>query len=329
MVGGINVQGYVVGVDLGGTKILTALADLQGKILAKTKLPTKAEESVGAVIKRIVNSIKQVIKEVEVKKREVQAIGVGCPGPLNVKEGIIYNAPNLGWQDVNIKKLLQSKIDVPILIENDANAAALGEKWFGAGRGKDNLIYMTVSTGIGGGIIINRKLYHGANDSAGEIGHMIIDPDSNVKCGCRDQGCWEALASGTAIEKLGQEALKSGRTSLMREMITEIEEIDGALVTKAAAKGDEVALEIMEQVTNYLGVGVVNLVNVLNPEMIIVGGGVSNAGEMILKPIKEIVAKRALEAPAKEVKIVPAQLGSEVGVMGAIAKALVEIGVLN
>ncbi|SJZ42094.1 ROK family protein [Selenihalanaerobacter shriftii] len=325
-------QGYVIGVDLGGTKILTALADLEGEILAKSRLATLADEGQTVVVKRIIESIEQVLKDAEIKRKEVQAIGVGCPGPLNVTEGIIYHAPNLGWKDVNIKELIKNEIDIPVFIENDANAAALGEKWFGAGRNIDNLIYMTVSTGIGGGIIINRKLYHGANDSAGEIGHIVIDPASHSECGCGDVGCWEAIASGTALGRLGKEAVDVGQNSLMEELvddIDDIDEIDGAIVTKAAAKGDKVAGQILEQVTNYLGIGVANLVNILNPEMIIVGGGVSQAGDMILQPIREVVNQRALKAPAEVVKIVPAQLESEVGVVGAIAKALVEIGRLN
>lgn len=321
-------QGYVVGVDLGGTKILTALADLEGKLLNKERLPTKADEGEEAVITRIIDSINRVLNKAGIEEEELEAIGLGCPGPLDVTKGIVYQAPNLGWQNVNIKELLENEIEAPVLIENDANAAALGEKWFGAGQGKDNLIYITVSTGIGGGIIIDRELYRGADDSAGEIGHMVIDPTLDVECGCGNQGCWEAVASGTALGRLGKEALESGRSSLMEKMVTKIEEVDGAIVTKAAKQGDQVALEIIEQATNYLGIGIANLVNILDPKMVIIGGGVSQAGEMIFKPIREIVARRALKAPARKVEIVPAQLGSEVGVKGAVATALVKIGAL-
>ena len=146
-------------------------------------MPTRAKEGQAVVIERIINSIKEVINNVEIEENKIKAIGVGCPGPLNVKEGIIYDAPNLGWQNVNIKQVLESRVEAPVFIENDANAAALGEKCFGAGRGKDNLIYITVSTGIGGGIIIDGDLYHGSNGSAGELGHVIIDPHSSEKCG--------------------------------------------------------------------------------------------------------------------------------------------------
>jgi len=322
------VEGYVVGVDLGGTKILTALANLEGRILAKSRQLTKAKEGPEAIINQIVASIEEVTGKTNIDNNKIRAVGVGCPGPLNVEKGIIYNTPNLNLKNVNIKEALEAKLTAPVFIENDANAAALGEKWFGAGQERDNLIYMTISTGIGGGIIINRRLYHGANDSAGEIGHMVIDPTLDVECGCEDQGCWEAIASGTAIGRLGREAIEQGKKSKMTDLVSEVEEIDGATVTKAAANGDKVALEIIERVTNYLGIGVANLVNILNPEMVIIGGGVTKAGEMILEPIREVVAERALDAPAGVVEIVSAELGDDVGVIGAIAKALVEIGVL-
>jgi len=323
-----DVEGYVVGVDLGGTKILTALADLQGRVLSKSRQLTKAKEGPEAIINQIVASIEEVTGKANIDNSKIRAVGVGCPGPLNVEKGIIYNTPNLNLKNVNIKEVLEAKLTAPVFIENDANAAALGEKWFGAGQERDDLIYMTISTGIGGGIIINRRLYHGANDSAGEIGHIVIDPTLDVECGCGDQGCWEAIASGTAIGRLGREAIKQGKQSKMTDLVSEIEEIDGATVTKAAANGDKVALGIIERVTNYLGIGVANLVNILNPEMVIIGGGVTKAGKMILEPIREIVAERALDAPAGVVEIVSAELGDDVGVIGAIAKALVEIGVL-
>ncbi|ADL11855.1 ROK family protein [Acetohalobium arabaticum] len=321
--------GYVIGVDLGGTKILTVLANLQGEIIAKKRSATKSEQGAEKVIDRILTTIDQVLADSDLTIDEIEAIGVGAPGPLSVKEGIIHHAPNLGWKDLNLKQLLESELNIPVFIENDANTAALGSKWFGAGKDKQNMIYLTVSTGIGSGIIIDNKLYHGISDSAGEVGHMVLDPESDVRCRCGDYGCWEALASGTALGRLGQKAVSSSSYSLMEELVDSTDQIDGAVVTEAAAQGDKTAKKILNQVTNYLGIGIANLLNILNPELIVVGGGVSQAGDIVLEPVREIALKRAMETPAKEVEIVRTQLGDNIGAIGAVAKALTQLGILN
>lgn len=320
--------GYVIGVDLGGTKILTVLSNLQGEIIARNRLPTKSEQGTSKVIGRILTTIDQVIADSDLATDDIEAIGVGAPGPLSVKEGIIHQAPNLGWKDVNLKQLLESELNIPVFVENDANAAALGSKWFGAGRDKQDLVYLTISTGIGSGIIIDNELYHGFSDSAGEVGHMVIDPESDIRCRCGDRGCWEALASGTALGRLGQKAVSSGSSSLMEELVDSIDQIDGAVVTEAAAQGDTTAKRILDQVTNYLGIGIANLINILNPELIVIGGGVSQAGNIVLESIKKTALERAMETSAKEVKIVPVQLGDDIGAVGAVAKALIQLGIL-
>ncbi|MBM7624192.1 ROK family glucokinase [Sporohalobacter salinus] len=320
---------YVIGVDLGGTKILTALANLQGEIVAKDRLSTEAEQGKKKVIDRILTTIDQVLTKSNLTKKEIEAIAIGSPGPLNVEEGIIYQAPNLGWKNVNLKQVLESKLDIPVFVENDANAAALGAKWFGVGQNKDNLIYLTISTGIGSGIIIDGKLYHGASDSSGEVGHMVIEANSDIKCNCGDYGCWEAIASGTALGRLAREKINSGSSSLMKELVDSVEEIDGKIVTQAAAQGDKVAQKVLQRVINYLGTGISNLINILNPEIIVIGGGVSQAGDMVLEPIRDIALKRAMETPAKEVEIVPTQLGDDIGVIGAVTKALIELEILH
>ena len=320
---------YVIGVDLGGTKILTAVADLEGNILAKSRLETKAEEGQQAVIARIIKSIEDVLAQLELNKKAIAGVGVGCPGPLNAEEGVIYHAPNLDWKQVRIKDILEDELGLPVWIENDANAAALGEKWFGAGQGVDNLIYITISTGIGGGIIINRQLYRGANCSAGEIGHLTINPQAAIQCNCGNLGCWESLASGTALARLAKEAVRAGRDTLIAQSTAEIEDIDGQVVTEAAAAGDQVAQELVKEVTNYLGIGIANLINLFNPELIVLGGGVIEAGEIIVGPIKETVTWRALESSTAAVEILVSELKEEVGVVGAVAKALVELDLLK
>ncbi|MGM0470861.1 MAG: ROK family protein [Bacillota bacterium] len=318
------VEEYVVGIDLGGTKILTAMADLEGRLLATTKLPTKPMDGVEAVIQRMVESVNQVLSDVGISPSEVINVGVGCPGPLNTESGLIYFAPNLGWREVNLKQLLESELELEVIIENDANAAALGSKWFGVGQDYSDLIYLTVSTGIGSGIIINDQLYHGANDSAGEVGHMIVDPRSDVECNCGNRGCWEVLASGTALARLGRKAAQRDSTSLLNRLVDDVTQIDGAVVTQAARQGDDVACKIVEQVVDYLSIGVANLINLLNPDLIVCGGGVLAAKELILPPLRSKVATRVVSTERQAVQLVSTELGSEIGVRGAIAKALLK-----
>ena len=315
---------YVIGVDLGGTKILTALSDLEGNILERARVLVGETKDKEAVVSKIKETIEQVISATEVGLEEVAGIGLGCPGPLDIEEGLIHHTPNLDLDNVNIKKEL-SDLNTPIFLENDANAAALGEQWFGAGKGAENMIYITVSTGIGGGIIINGDIYHGASDGAGEIGHSTLDPNSVVKCGCGNYGCWEALASGTALSRLGQDALKSGEDTMIDDLVDDVNEVDGAVVAQAAEEGDEVALELMDTIAERLGTGLASLINIFNPSRIVFGGGVSNAWPLLKDKIWETIDARAMESLAEKVEIIPAELGSDVGVAGAIATALAQV----
>ena len=315
---------YIIGVDLGGTKILTALADLEGNILAKSRVLVGDVKDKEAVVNKIKETIEKVTAEDEVDLTEVAGIGLGCPGPLDIEEGLIHHTPNLDLDNINIKEEL-SDLEVPIFLENDANAAALGEYRFGAGQGSENMIYITVSTGIGGGIIINGDIYHGTSDGAGEIGHLTLDPHSLIQCGCGNYGCWEALASGTALSRLGQDALKAGEETLIEDLVDEIDEVDGSVIAKAAQKGDEVALELMNTVAERLGTGLASLINIFNPSRIVFGGGVSNSWPLIKDKIEETINARAMDSLHDKVEIIPAELGSDVGVVGAIAAALAQL----
>lgn len=312
---------YVIGVDLGGTKILTALANLQGEILQRVRVATVADEPASAVVQRIIATIQKVMEDSQVNKAEVLRIGVGSPGPLDLERGIVLFSPNLQWSNVPIVQLIQEAIEIPVILENDANAAALAEYRFGAGKGADSLVYMTISTGVGGGIIINDQILHGHNNNAGEIGHHTIIADGPV-CGCGNHGCLEALASGTALGRYGREAVEQGRETMIGDLVDRLSEIDGATVTRAAYAGDQVALEIVNKVATYLGIGLANMINIFNPEKIILGGGVTKAGDLLIETIKETVAQRALKASTKDCQITFAELDSDVGVLGAIAVAL-------
>lgn len=312
---------YVIGVDLGGTKILTALADQEGKILQRVLVDTGANEPAEKVVERIITTVERVIREAGVEKTDVQRIGVGSPGPLDIQQGIVLFSPNLRWHHVHIVKQMQDALGIPVLLENDANAAAMAEHAFGAGRGSQHMIYMTISTGIGGGVIINGQILHGSSDSGGEIGHHTIEPHG-PQCGCGNPGCLEALASGTALGRYGREAYESGVSTKIRELAESVQEVNGSTVTRAAEAGDPVALEIVAKVAEYIGIGIANMINIFNPEKIVLGGGVMKAGHLFMGTILETVEKRALEAPRKRCEILFSELGSDVGVLGAIAVAL-------
>ncbi|MFW6035160.1 MAG: ROK family protein [Halothermotrichaceae bacterium] len=312
---------YYIGVDLGGTKIYTALADETGKVLAKIKLLTESNRGIDKVFENIVESINIVIKDADIDRSSVRRIGVGSPGPLNIDEGIIYTAPNLeNWVNIKIVKILEDKTGIPVLLENDANAAALGEKWFGAGKEANNMLYMTVSTGIGGGIIVNKKIYHGSSDTAGEVGHMIIKPDGPT-CGCGNPGCLETFASGTAVARKGRQVLH--KSTILQELSKgNPDNIDGALVAQAAELGDFEAQKIWREEGYYLGIGLANLINIFNFDMILLGGGVMNSWELFADEMFKNIKKYAFESTYSQAVIKKAALGSEVGVIGAVAVAM-------
>lgn len=312
---------YVIGVDLGGTKILTALADLEGHTLHRVLVETGANDSTETVVSRIITTVEQVMEAKGVTREEIQRIGIGSPGTLNIEKGMVLQSPNLRWRNVPIVEMMESVLGIPVLLENDANAAALAEHAFGAGKGARNMVYMTISTGIGGGIIVNNTLLHGHCDSAGEIGHHTIDPDG-PRCGCGNYGCLEAMASGTALGRYGREAVASGVETMMRNMVQNPEEVDGTIVARAAEAGDPVAQEIVKKVGSYIGIGIANVINILNPGRVVLGGGVMKSGHLFIDTILQTVEARAMEAPRKCCEIVFAELGSDVGVQGAIAVAL-------
>ena len=321
-------QKYIIGVDLGGTKILTGLADYSGEIIAEVKLSVGENKGKEPVVAKIKKTVREVVAKAGVDIGQVKGIGLGSPGPLSVEQGIIHHTPNLELDEVAIVEEL-SDLEPPVFLENDANAAALGEKYFGAGQDADDLIYVTVSTGIGGGIIVDGEVYHGISDGAGEVGHMTLLPNSKVQCGCGNYGCWEAVASGTAMGRLGKETVEAGRDTLLADLVSKPDEIDGAVVAKAAEQGDQVAEEIIDQIAEYLGIGFANLINAFNPGKIVVGGGVSNSWGLLADQVEKTIHNRALDSLVKQAEIVTSELGDRVGLMGAVAVALQQLKVLE
>lgn len=307
---------YVIGVDLGGTKTSAALCDDKGNIIAKVKTETKAYEEVGNVIDRIKNSIRQVLDKSGMPISEISGIGIAAPGPLSVSQGKIVCASKLGWEDVPICDLIQDEFKIYTCLENDANAAAYGEALRGAGKGCNSVIYITVSTGIGCGIVIDEEIYHGRHDSAGELGHICIEYGGR-KCSCGNRGCLEAYASGTAVKHLAEELVAEGKPSLILELAKKNgENISAYTVELAARQGDEPALNIWSQMGKKLGQGISILYQLLDPDIVVIGGGVIKAWDLFYQDMVETVKKHTYECFNDDITIVPANLGEDAGLTG-------------
>ena len=316
---------HVVGIDIGGTKLATVVADKTGHILGNVRKPTHSEKGPEYAIDLLFDMVREVVSQVGLEQTSISAIGVSCGGPLDTKTGIVYSPPNLpGWDALPLKALLESEFQVPVIIENDANASALAEFRFGGGRGYSAVLYMTMSTGIGGGIVIDGQVYHGANDSAGEVGHQILLPNG-PRCGCGKRGCLEALCSGPAIARRAQAALQKQRkggkspTALLTLADGRIKAVKSEHVLAAARTGDALALELVQETAYYMGWGIANLVNILNPDIVLLGTIAVAAGDLLLDPIRETVSKFAMTRPAEAVHIAPAQLGDALGDLAAVA----------
>jgi glucokinase len=321
----VRMDKAVVAVDLGGTKIYTALAGADGRVLAEVLVPTRPWEGVDAVIGRIVGTVDQVLERAG-KGGRPAALGIGCPGPLDAASGLVHHAPNLDWHDVPLKDLLEKRLGIPVAVDNDANLAALGEYVYGAGRGEKDMVYITVSTGIGGGLILDGRLYHGAGFGAGEIGHMTIDP-GGPRCNCGNSGCLEAMASGTAMAREARLLIESGRGRAILEAAGgDVCAVTAREVARAAAGGDDEARQIIINAGRALGTGVANVINLLNPALVVLGGGAMQVGPLIWETMEEEISRRALAAARRRVRLVPAELGPRSGLMGAVALALQKSG---
>ncbi|MBM4445782.1 MAG: ROK family protein [Chloroflexi bacterium] len=310
----------VLTVDLGGTKIIAAVVLPDGKVLSRNYCLTMADKGPDIVIDRIMFAVNGAMAQARIKTSELIGFGIAAAGILDTKKGIVTTSPNLPhWRNVQLRDILAEKLGIVTYIINDASAAALGEHRFGVGRGFDNLIYLTVSTGIGGGIIIDGELYSGADGCAGELGHMTIKADGS-QCHCGNFGCLEALASGWAVAKEAMTRINRGERSSIVELADgRLENITAEKVAMAARQGDQLACDIVAEAANYLGVGLANSVNIFNPELIVIGGGLSKIGYMLLKPARKVVKERAFRLPADTVRIVRARLGSNVGIIGTAA----------
>lgn len=318
-----NAGRYVIGMDLGGTKILGAVVDRKGRIVAEAKTKTKPEGGPDAVIERIARTARQAARRAKIGWVNVGAVGIGAPGPMDPTTGLVYNPPNLpGWDHIPLGPRLSETLGVPVYVENDVNLGTLGEHALGAGRGTADMVGIFVGTGVGGGLILDGKLRSGFRHAAGEVGHMIVLADGPV-CGCGKRGCLESVASRTAIERDIQLGLAAGRESRVAEWLGGSGRLTSSVLAQAVRQGDPLVTEIMGRAQWYLGLLTASVVNLIDPEVVVFGGGVVEAlGEEFLAPIGVTARHYYIQqAGADSIRIVPAKLGDHAGVLGAAVLA--------
>ncbi len=311
---------FVLGIDIGGTNLVVgSVAEDGSAMVASASEPTHSEAGATDVVDRLVGLAERAIATTrrEAPGAEILGVGVGAPGPLDTKRGIVLLTPNLGWVNMPLRQLIHDRLGLPAALDNDANCAVLGEWWVGAARGARHAIGITIGTGIGGGLIVDGRLYHGASDVAGEIGHTTIDTEGR-RCKCGNYGCLEAYASGPNIALRAVEEMEAGAESRLRALVGgDLRKITAQTVYQAAADGDELALEVVNDTAKFLGVGIGNLLNVFNPEVVVVCGGVTLAGDHLFEPLRREVARRAFKPAVTACRIVPGELAGTAGVYGA------------
>jgi glucokinase len=309
---------YIVGIDLGGTNIVAGTVSEDGsEILGVLSEPTGAEGGADAVVDRIVRLAKKSIAASKVK--DVAGAGIGSPGPLDTKTGVVLLTPNLGWVNMPLRDRVAAGLGLPAALDNDANCAIYGEWWRGAARGVDYVVGLTIGTGIGGGIVLGGDVYRGASDIAGEVGHMTIDSTGRL-CKCGNYGCLEAYASGPAIAARATEGTQAGAdTSLPRYVNNDLSKITAQVVYQAAHDGDDFANEVVRDTAKFLGAGVASLINIFNPQVVVICGGVTLAGDKLFVPLRSEVKRRAFKPAVDVCRILPGELPGTAGVYGAAA----------
>lgn len=319
---------YAVGSDLGGTNIATCVIDESGNIIGKSKVPTEAFKGSEHVFSNMMRSIDMALEKAKLKLSDMVGIGLGIPGLMDIEKGISLFAGNLGWSNVDVLKPFKNKYHMPVYMDNDVRVATLGEWKFGAGKGVNNLICVTLGTGIGSGLVFDGKLLRGVTNSVGEIGHVTVEKDGLI-CNCGNQGCVEMYASGTGQARMARLMIQAGNYSCMTNMVKgDLSKINSKVIQDAYDANDTVAVHVMKKTAEYLGVALADYINLVNPELVIIGGGVSLAGDRLMKPLKEEIDRRVMVVPKKIVKLVRSTLGDESGMIGAAALAFEKLNLI-
>ena len=310
---------YYIGIDLGGTNIAVGLVSEDGKILRKAETPTLAKRPYADIVRDMAACIAKLLDEAKLTTQDIAAIGIGIPGIAEQKTGRVIFCTNLGWRNIPLRDELKSYYDLPIFIDNDATVAGWAEYQAGVSRNTSSSVFLTLGTGVGAGIVHNGKIYHGANGMAGEVGHMVIQRDG-LPCPCGRRGCWEQYASATALKRLTAEALAAHPDSILAQVVAENEgRVSGQSAFIAARRGDPVGQQVCDEYVDYLACGVVNVVNIFQPDTLAIGGGVSNeAEEQLLLPVRQRVARESIPCGRnRRTRIVKAELGNRAGLIGA------------
>ena len=317
---------YAIGVDLGGANLRVVVVNLESNIVAKITKKTNADEGRDKVFRRVIDAIYEAIEHSEIEKEKIKGIGMGISGLIDHQRGVSLYCPNIeGWENVPVKRLVEEEFAVDTSVEDSSRAMALAEHWSGVARGIDNFIFVNVGVGIGCAIFIHGKLYRGTGGIAGEFGHITID-EAGPRCNCGNCGCLETLASGPAISRRARQAIKEGVVSLIEKLAEgKLENITPEIVVEATKRGDKLAFNIMEKTGEYLGIGIADMINIFNPELIVIGAGVSQAGDILLEPLKRAVKARALQLSSSMTNIKVSQLGDNAGALGAAIMVLKDI----
>jgi len=323
---------FVIGIDLGGTFVKFAYARSNGEIIMRDKIPTRVSHGADVILSDIAKKIDELIKSNGHAREDVIGCGIGCPGTVDADFRKVIFAPNLKWNDVDVKGKLEETAGLSVYIDNDANLAALGEYWLGAGRGVKDFVCVTLGTGIGGGIVVNGKLLRGVNNNAAEIGHMTID-FNGAQCGCSNYGCWEKYGSASALvaRVLNFLSINKNQRSKIPSIIFELcsndlSKLNCELIFEAARRGDPIAKSAVNQQIEFTAIGLINLIYIFNPNKIILSGGLSAASETLVKPVIETVFKKAPKVSLRDLEITISNLGNDAGSMGAIYLVLNEKG---
>ncbi len=308
---------YYVGIDLGGTFIKAGVVNENYEVVAKASIPSEVDGDSEALACRMVQCAKLALADINLTTDDIEAVGVGTPGAVDVKNGVVFYSCNLKFENTPLAKYVSERIGKPVYLDNDANVAAYGEALAGAAKGISNVLMITLGTGVGGGIIIDGKIYSGFNGIAGELGHMVVK-DGGVECGCGRRGCIEAYASATALVRMTKEAMEKNPASKLWEVAKTLDVVNGKTAFDAMRMGDEVGKAVVDEYIWNLGCGLSNFINIFQPEVLIIGGGICKEGETLLAPLREILKKETYgvgNCPATTLKI--AELGNDAGTIGA------------
>ena len=307
---------YYIGIDIGGMSVACGITDEKFNIIYKDSVPTEAKKPGEEIVADIIGLVKKVMDKVNAKEADIKSIGIGAPGMLDRENGVIVRSSNINFRNTEIRKLINEQINVPVYVDNDANCAALGEAVSGSTKAVDNSVMITLGTGVGGGVILNKKIYSGFNGHAGELGHTVIVYDGEP-FGCGRKGCWETYASVTALIRQTKKAIEENPDSILAKSVDG--EVNGKTAFDAMRNNCPVGTEVVKQYIKYVAVGIVDIINILMPEMIAIGGGISKEGDALIKPLIEEVTINMYKKMAVPTKIVTATLGNDAGIIGAAA----------